>query len=83
VNALIQSYEMGTGVATTLRVQSEMLRNKRVQRAEEKANKIPVKMIIPIYIFLFPAIFVAMGGPLAVMMIKAVSKMFSGMEGLS
>lgn len=82
VNALIQSYEMGTGVAHTLRVQSETLRIKRIQRAEEKANKIPVKMIIPIYVFLFPAIFVAMGGPLAVMMIKSITNIMEGMAPL-
>lgn len=82
VNALIQAYEMGTGVAHTLRVQSDGLRVRRLQRAEEKANKIPVKMIIPIYVFLFPAIFVSMGGPLAVMMFKGVMGIFGSLDGM-
>lgn len=72
INALVQSYEMGTGVAHTLRVQSESLRIKRIQRAEETANKIPVKMVIPIYIFLFPSIFLAIFGPIAMIAMKAI-----------
>jgi len=71
INALIQAYEMGSSVAHTLRVQSDTLRVKRLQKAEEKANKVPVKMVIPIYVFLFPAIFVAIFGPMAVILIEA------------
>ena len=83
INSLIQAYEMGTGIAHTLRVQSESLRVKRLQQAEEKANKVPVKMVIPIYIFLFPAIFVSMFGPIGVIMIKSVLKIFSQMSAIS
>lgn len=72
INALVQSYEMGTGVAQTLRVQSDSLRVRRLQAAEEKANKIPVKMVLPIYFFLFPAIFVTVFGPIGVVVVKAV-----------
>ncbi|MBY0404287.1 MAG: type II secretion system F family protein, partial [Cyanobacteria bacterium] len=72
INALVQSYEMGTGVANTLRVQSESLRMKRISKAEEKANKIPVKMVLPIYIFLFPSIFLAIFGPIAMVAIEAI-----------
>jgi tight adherence protein C len=72
INALVQAYEMGTGVAFTLRVQSETLRNKRMQRAEEKANKIPVKMVLPIYIFLFPTIFLAIFGPIVMIAMDAI-----------
>ena len=60
-------------IATTLRVQSDSLRVKRLMKAEEKANQIPVKMVIPIYVFLFPSIFVAIMGPIAVILIEAVS----------
>jgi tight adherence protein C len=70
VNALIMAYEMGASVAQTLRVQCDTLRNKRLQRAEEKAQKIPVKMVPPIYIFLFPAIFVSIFGPLAMILVQ-------------
>lgn len=72
VNAIVQSYEMGTSVAHTLRVQSDSMRVKRLAKAEEKANKIPVKMVIPIYVFLFPAIFTCIFGPLGMVMWKAV-----------
>lgn len=72
INALVQSYEMGTGVAFTLRIQSDSLRIKRMQRAEEKANKVPVKMVLPIYIFLFPTIFLAIFGPIVMVAIEAI-----------
>lgn len=74
INAIIQSYEMGSSVAQTLRVQSDSLRVKRLAKAEEKANKIPVKMVIPIYVFLFPAIFVCIFGPIGMIMVEAIIK---------
>ncbi|WP_373532091.1 type II secretion system F family protein [Vampirovibrio sp.] len=77
INAIIQSYEMGTSVAHTLRVQSDSLRVKRLTQAEETANKIPVKMVIPIYIFLFPAIFVCIFGPIGMVMLEAVKQILS------
>lgn len=80
INAIIQSYEMGTSVAHTLRVQSDSLRVKRLAKAEEKANKIPVKMVIPIYIFLFPAIFVCIFGPIGMIMFEAVIKIFNNVK---
>lgn len=78
INAIIQSYEMGTSVAHTLRVQADSLRTKRLTKAEEKANKIPVKMVIPIYVFLFPAIFVCIFGPIGMVMIDALKGIFTG-----
>ena len=42
INAIVQAYEMGSGIAHTLRVQSDSLRVKRLMKAEEKANKVPV-----------------------------------------
>ncbi len=82
INAIVQAYEMGTGIAQTLRVQSDSLRSKRLAKAEEKANKIPVKMVLPIYIFLFPAIFVCIFGPIGMVMIEAIMKIFNGMSDL-
>lgn len=73
INALVQSYEMGTGVAYTLRIQSDSLRIKRMQKAEEAASKVPVKMVLPIYIFLFPTIFLTIFGPIAMVAIQAIS----------
>ncbi len=77
INAIVQSYDMGTGVANTLRVQSDSLRVKRLSKAEEKANKIPVKMVPPIYMFLFPMIFVSIFGPIAMIMMGAVMQIFN------
>ncbi|MFN8614732.1 MAG: type II secretion system F family protein [Vampirovibrionales bacterium] len=71
-NAINMAYEMGASVAQTLRVQCDTLRNKRLQRAEEAAQKIPVKMVPPIYIFLFPAIFVAIFGPLGMVLLQNI-----------
>jgi tight adherence protein C len=81
INALIQAYDMGSGITHTLRVQSETLRNKRIMRAEEMANKIPVKMVIPIYVFLFPAIFVSMFGPMGMILVETMSSI-TGNTGL-
>ena len=82
INAIVQSYEMGTSVAHTLWVQSDSLRVKRLAKAEEKANKIPVKMVIPIYVFLFPAIFVCIFGPIGLIMMDAILSIFSGMNSI-
>jgi tight adherence protein C len=81
INALVQAYEMGSSVAHTLRIQSEALRVKRLQKAEEKANKVPVKMVLPIYIFLFPAIFVTILGPIAVVVIQNVRPIMENLQG--
>lgn len=82
INAIVQAYEMGTGVAHTLRIQSDSLRVKRLTKAEEKANKIPVKMVMPIYIFLFPAIFVSIFGPIGMVMMDAIMQIFGGLGSL-
>ncbi len=73
VNALVQSYEMGTGVVQALKVQSEGLRQKRLHRAEAAANKISVKMVLPIYLFFFPGIFIVILGPMILYAIKQIS----------
>ena len=80
LNAIVQAYEMGSSVAFTLRIQADALRVKRLTKAEEKANQIPVKMILPIYIFLFPSIFVVIMGPLAMMVMKAISTVTGNMD---
>lgn len=74
VNAIVQSYEMGTGITQTLKVQSEGLRQKRLHRAEAAANKISVKMVLPIYLFFFPGIFVVILGPMILYTIQQISQ---------
>ena len=63
VNALIQADQMGISIRTVLKMQSEALRESRRQRAEEQALKAPVKMLVPLVIFIFPVIFIVLLGP--------------------
>ena len=77
VTMLIQTDKFGTSVAQSLRVYSETLRTKRRQRAEEAAAKTGVKMVFPLVICIFPAIWVITIGPAA---IKFVTVLFPLVE---
>jgi tight adherence protein C len=68
VSAVIQADSHGVPIARVLRIQSRELRTKRRQLAEEKAMKLPVKVLFPTVAFIFPALFVVLLGP-AVMQI--------------
>jgi tight adherence protein C len=81
VTALANSFEMGTSITKILRVHSETLRGKRLEAAKEHATKIPVKMVMPIYIFLFPAIFLTIFGPVAMILLRTVAEMFRQTAG--
>lgn len=63
---LIQADRFGSSVAQALRVQSDSMRVKRRQIAEEKAAKTAVQMIFPLVLFIFPGIFVVLVGPAAI-----------------
>ena len=69
---LVQTDKFGTSVAQALRVQSEVLRTKRRQRAEEAAAKTGVKMVFPLVICIFPAIWVVTIGPAAIKFIQVL-----------
>jgi tight adherence protein C len=75
---LIQADKFGSSVAQALRVQSDSMRVRRRQLAEEKAAKTAVKLIFPLVIFIFPAIFIVLVGPAAITM---VNEMFPAMSG--
>jgi tight adherence protein C len=77
VTMLIQTDKFGTSVAQALRVYSDTLRTKRRQRAEEAAAKTGVKMVFPLVICIFPAIWVITIGPAA---IKFVTVLFPMVE---
>lgn len=63
VAAIIQSESMGVSMAHVLRVQADAMRIKRRQRAEENAQKAPVKMLIPLAFLIFPVIMIILLGP--------------------
>lgn len=63
ITAIIQSEQLGTNVANMLRIQSNTMRIKRRQRAEEAAMKIPIKMLFPLIFFMFPSLFIVILGP--------------------
>lgn len=69
VAILIQADRFGTSIAQALRVQSDAMRVKRRQIAEEKAQKTAVQMLFPLVLFIFPGIFVVLVGPAAIKMI--------------
>jgi len=59
---------LGTSLGDSLRIQSEIMRTNRLQRAEELAAKIPVKMLFPLIFFMFPSIFIVIIGPALIQM---------------
>jgi len=63
VNSIIQAEQMGISVGGVIRIQTDVMRTKRKQRAEEQAFKAPVKMLFPLVFFIFPAIGIVIGGP--------------------
>ena len=75
---LIQTDKFGSSVAQALRTQSDSMRIRRRQLAEEKAAKTAVKLIFPLVLFIFPGIFVILVGPAAITMVR---EMFPAMGG--
>ena len=75
VAMLVQTDKFGTSVANSLRVFSETLRTKRRQRAEEAAAKTGVKMVFPLVVCIFPAIWIVTIGPAAIQFMKVLGPM--------
>ncbi len=72
VSILIQAEHFGTSIADSLREHANEMRLARIQRAKEKAAKLPVKLLFPILLFIFPALFLVILGPAAIRIYMAL-----------
>ena len=61
--AMVQADSLGIPIARVLRIQSKEMRTKRRQRAEEKAQQVPIRMMIPLVLFILPCLFIVILGP--------------------
>jgi tight adherence protein C len=75
VSMLVQSEQLGTSIARTLRVHSDTLRTQRVQAVEEMAAKTTVKLVFPLVFFIFPSLFVVTLGPAVISVIESFKVM--------
>ena len=70
VAAIDQAIKMGSGLAHSLRLQANEIRERRMAMVREKAGKLPVKMMLPLVFFIFPALFVVILGPAAIQFMR-------------
>jgi tight adherence protein C len=77
VTLLIQTEKFGTSLGQALRVHSDFMRTKRFQKAEEVAAKLPVKLIFPLVLFIFPSLFVTILGPAAIRIFRILFPVLS------
>ncbi|WP_163970646.1 type II secretion system F family protein [Oceanobacillus halotolerans] len=71
IYSIIQADKLGIGMVSVLRVQTEDMRERRKQRAEEAAMKAPIKMMFPLVIFIFPTLFIILLGPALLQFMEA------------
>jgi tight adherence protein C len=76
VTSIIQTEQLGSNIANMLRIQSTTMRQKRRQRAEEAAMKVPVKMLFPLVFFIFPSLFIVVLGPAIIRIIDTLGRAF-------
>ncbi|MFD2380565.1 type II secretion system F family protein [Paenibacillus xanthanilyticus] len=74
ISSILQAEKLGIGMVTVLRVQSQEVRDRRKQRAEEEAMKAPIKMLFPLVLFIFPSLFIVLLGPAVIQFIETFSK---------
>ena len=67
-SAMVQADSLGIPIARVLRIQSQEMRTKRRQRAEEKAQQVPVRIMIPLVLFILPCLFIVILGPAGIQM---------------
>jgi tight adherence protein C len=78
VSMLVQTEQFGTSIAKMLRVHSDTLRTQRVQMIEELAAKTSVKLVFPLVLFIFPALFLVTLGPAAIVMMDSFKTLTGG-----
>ena len=71
---IIQAEKFGSSIGSALRVQSDSMRTKRRQLAEERAAKTAVKIMIPLVLFIFPGVFVVLVGPAGMQIAQTMMK---------
>ena len=72
--AMVQADSLGIPIGRVLRIQSSEMRTKRRQRAEEKAQQVPVRMMIPLVLFILPCLFIVILGPAGIQIADTFSK---------
>jgi tight adherence protein C len=78
ITALVRADQTGVGVGNVLRVQADSMRVRRRQRAQEQAQQAPVKMMIPLILFIFPSMFTVILGPALLDAVKIIFPNWSG-----
>jgi tight adherence protein C len=73
---LVQTDRFGTSIGQALRVHSDAMKVSRQMKAEERAAKIPVKLLLPLILFIFPSVFIAIIGPGAIRIIRTLLPTF-------
>ncbi|MGH9628715.1 MAG: type II secretion system F family protein, partial [Bryobacteraceae bacterium] len=79
VAVLIQADRFGTGIAQSLRGHADYMRVQARQAAEEKAAKLGVKLVFPIFFCILPSLFVVTVGPMAMKIVRELVPMMNGM----
>jgi tight adherence protein C len=79
VAVLIQADRFGTGIAQSLRMHADYMRVQARQVAEEKAAKVGVKLVFPIFFCILPTLFVVTVGPMAVRLVREVLPMMDNL----
>jgi len=78
VSLVIQTDRFGTSIGQALRVHSDSMRVRRQQKAEEIASKLPVKLLFPLILFIFPSLFVAIMGPAVIRIARVLLPTLGG-----
>ncbi len=74
ITAMVQADAFGIPIANVLRIQAREMRIRRSQRAEEQAQKVPVKILFPLIFCIMPALFIVILGPAAIQIINSFSQ---------